>query len=356
MRVKDLLVLVTVFLISSAIAGHSHSHSHGHSHSHDTSSTKTESNPNAWFHALLATLIISFAPILILPCVPISEQKGKGDLQNQNQSLLKILVSFAVGGLLGDVFLHLLPHAFSSPDSSSTEIGIWILIGMLVFFVLEKYIRNTGETESHGSHSHSHKIPKSDTETTPSTTPSTTTNNNHEEGSPKLKQRKKKNTKKNKEENPVESSSKIDPGGYLNLIADASHNFTDGMAIGSSFLLNYWLGVSTTIAVFFHEIPHEIGDYAILIQCGFTKRQAMFAQVMTGVGAIIGTFFGLGAQTLGEEASKWILPFTSGGFIYIATVGVIPTLISNTNLKQSIGEIVAMIIGVLIMYALIFFE
>jgi len=77
-------------------------------------------------------------------------------------------------------------------------------------------------------------------------------------------------------------------GGLLNLIADTAHNFTDGMAIAASFTTSYQLGISTTVAVFFHEIPHEIGDFAILIQSGFSKRQAISAQVLTALGAFLG--------------------------------------------------------------------
>jgi len=137
-------------------------------------------------------------------------------------------------------------------------------------------------------------------------------------------------------------------GALLNLIADSIHNLTDGMAIAASFLAGYQVGVSTTIAVFVHEIPHEIGDYALLLQAGWTKKNAMMAQLVTAIGAFIGV--GIGLLTGGEaEGALWVLPFTAGGFIYIATVDVLPDLFQETSLKQTIMEVAAMTLGVMLM-------
>jgi len=85
------------------------------------------------------------------------------------------------------------------------------------------------------------------------------------------------------------------------------------------------MGLTTTAAVFFHEIPHEIGDYAILIQSGFSRRQAMFAQVGTACGALFGTFIGLITGDVSDSV-QWIIPFTAGGFIYVATGNDMPLL------------------------------
>jgi zinc transporter 7 len=82
----------------------------------------------------------------------------------------------------------------------------------------------------------------------------------------------------------LKEAKNIKVAAWLNLIADATHNFTDGLAIGATFLYSQSAGITTTIAVFFHEIPHEIGDYAILIQSGFSKKNAMFAQLATAIG------------------------------------------------------------------------
>jgi zinc transporter 7 len=144
--------------------------------------------------------------------------------------------------------------------------------------------------------------------------------------------------------------------GILNLIADATHNFTDGMAIAASFALSKQVGISTTLAVLFHEVPHEIGDYAILVQAGFTTKQAMLAQLVTALGALLGTAVGLmtGSGIAGQ--ASWVLPFTAGGFIYIATVSVIPTLFERSSLKQTLYEVIAMLVGVSFMVIIGWFE
>lgn len=151
----------------------------------------------------------------------------------------------------------------------------------------------------------------------------------------------------------------IKVSGYLNLAADFTHNFTDGLAIGASYLAGRGVGVITTLTILLHEVPHEIGDFAILVQSGHTKRRAMLLQLVTAIGALTGTFFGLLAEGGGSCAmsSSWILPFTAGGFIYIATVSVIPELLENSSsLWQSLKELVAMCVGVGMMVAIGYLE
>lgn len=152
-------------------------------------------------------------------------------------------------------------------------------------------------------------------------------------------------------------SGEIKVAAYLNLAADFAHNFTDGLAIGASYLAGRSIGIVTTITVLIHEVPHEIGDFAILIQSGLPKRRAMFLQLGTAVGAIAGTVAGLLAEGVGTDAATaWILPFTAGGFIYIATVSVIPELLENSSVWQSTKEIVAMFVGIAMMVLITFVE
>lgn len=298
-----------------------------------------------WANSLIATTLISIAPIFIVFLVPCLSD----EVSNTRKQALKTLVSFAVGGLLGDVFLHLLPHSTStqpvhnhSHDESSNEesphesheshetqflVGVYILLGMLVFFLIEKYTRLAAAS----GHVHGF-LPDA---------VSNSSSSSLEEG-----KRKKEDTNHEDTQGTNSGSNKdsLKIGGLLNIIADASHNFTDGMAIAASFLVGKQVGMSTTIAVLFHEIPHEIGDYAILMQSGFTMKNAMMVQFFTAIGAYLGTFFGL--LTGGEGSSfHWILPFTAGGFIYLATVDVLPDLLETTSVKQSIREICAMIAG-----------
>ncbi|KAI8339371.1 Zinc/iron permease [Chlamydoabsidia padenii] len=327
---------------------------------------------SAMVNSLLATAYISIFPNLLLYFVP----------PNINTGSLNTLVSFAVGGLLGDVFLHLLPHAFLGEHGGGEEhshghhhqstvvevdnkqnvlVGLGIFGGFFFFFFMDKMMRvlNGGGGHSHDHHAHDHKKVddqpqeglrqrkknKDDTTTTTTTTTKTSDTNN------------------------------IKLSAYLNLLADFTHNMTDGLAMAASFYASPAVGATTAVAVFFHEIPHEVGDYAILIQSGFSKQRAMMAQFTTAVGAFLGTLIGI----LIEEASgnnndhkhhpslgllgtklQWgdlVIPFTAGGFLYIATVGVIPELLEvtgkvNKDKAQAIKEFGAMLVGLGLMVAI----
>ena len=172
----------------------------------------------------------------------------------------------------------------------------------------------------------------------------------HSHGAKKSKKKKSK-----KEEHADLIAHKQKQSGILNLIADASHNFTDGLAIAASFRASFEVGLSTSLAVLIHEIPHEIGDFGILLQSGFSINKAIQAQLITACGALMGCFFGLLLADL-NDSTTWILPITAGGFIYIALVNVIPSLMEETNVKQSIYETIAMLIGVAFMVLISLFE
>ncbi|CAG8623173.1 616_t:CDS:1, partial [Scutellospora calospora] len=330
-------------------------------------------------NSILGTFYISSIPNFILYFVP----------PDIKPSSLNSLVSFAVGGLLGDVFLHLLPHSFLGEtndeevhfvqidEKKNVIIGLAIFVGLITFYVIDKLMRVvSGGDGSHSHSSHNHEQDYKDSGS------STSHNSNlNELSSSTLRQRKSDIDKnistdgKKMDEKPIikTPSTSIKLSAYLNLIADATHNFTDGLAMAASFYTSPSIGATTTVAVFFHEIPHEIGDYAILIQSGFTKRRAMFSQFITAIGAFLGTFAGImieevsrgdhhsseiltsdevfGILGTGVVAGDLVIPFTAGGFLYIATVGVIPELLDVTgnftkDLKQAGTELLAMLIGV----------
>lgn len=291
-------------------------------------------------YALASVTFIGLAPILMLLVLPID-----------NKVSLKKLLALAAGCLLGDAFLHLIPESSHSGESHSHDhhhhhhghghdhhhdhdhhhqqehghghqhdhsVGLKVLAGIMVFFILEKYIYSI---KSEGGTKKSDKAKK----------------------------------KKNDDHHEHEHDGHIHASGILNLIADFLHNFTDGLAIGASFMSGTKLGLSTTFAIFLHEVPHEIGDYAILIQSGFSKKKAIWLQAATAVGAISGTVVSLLIGSHDERANAWILPFTAGGFIYIATVHLIPQL-KNSNFKQTVVELVCFVIGVTIMYMMSWLE
>lgn len=279
-------------------------------------------------YALASVIFISLAPVVFLLLLPID-----------NKVNLKKLLALAAGCLLGDAFLHLIPesshvgshdhhHEHDHHDhhydhehqrhghDHNNAVGLKVLAGIMVFFILEKYIYSI----------------KSDTSS-----------------------KKSDKAKKKKDDDHHHDHEHIHASGILNLIADFLHNFTDGLAIGASFISGTKLGLSTTFAIFLHEVPHEIGDYAILIQSGFSKTKAIWLQAVTALGAVSGTVLSLLIGSHDERANAWILPFTAGGFIYISTVHLIPQL-KNSNFKQTVVELICFVIGVGIMYMMAWLE
>ncbi|XP_013786533.1 protein catecholamines up-like [Limulus polyphemus] len=392
--------------------GHKHSHHHHHVNKENVYATldketkewhiETKSSPQLklepkhtaklWFEAIGSTFLISVAPFLILIFIPV-------DNSVEHKPLLKILLSFASGGLLGDAFLHLIPHAlmphdysvsssgeshFHSHGSSDTNlgsethshdlsVGLWVLAGIVAFLMVEKFVRivKGGHTHSHSIINketlHSHKeIECNDMDKKKEDDDSENTNcGGNDDGSLKHDQKSKEGKISTNDTNKAVSLSDkqgelsdgdVKVAGYLNLAADFTHNFTDGLAIGASYLAGRNIGIVTTITILFHEVPHEIGDFAILIQSGCSKKKAMMLQLVTAAGALTGTLCSLIAEGAGEEASTWILPFTAGGFIYIATVSVIPEILEDTKFWQSVKEIIALLVGVFMMVVIAQFE
>lgn len=306
---------------------------------------------NIWLHSIGSTLLISAAPFFILYFIPL-------DNTDAMKPRLKTLLAFASGGLLGDAFLHLIPHAthphshhgdddhhdhdhhHSHSDeghghSHDMSIGLWVLAGIITFLAVEKSVRLIKGGD--GGHGHSHGAPKpKPVESPPSKKPT---------DDPKKSADKKKTSKSSsgKEAEPVHEHILV--SAYLNLAADFAHNFTDGLAIGASYLAGNSIGIITTVTILLHEVPHEIGDFAILIKSGCSRRKAMGLQLVTALGALAGTVLALLGSS--GESSPWVLPFTAGGFIYIATVSVLPELLEeSTKLGQSLKEIVALLAGV----------
>ncbi|KAG5843010.1 hypothetical protein ANANG_G00183950 [Anguilla anguilla] len=352
-----------------------------------------------WTQAIGATLLISAAPFLILFLIPVQSNT------DQHQNLLKVLLSFACGGLLGDAFLHLIPHALEPHSHHGDEehghshasaeshdhghshggahghmmsVGLWVLGGIVAFLMVEKFVRLLKGGHGHG-HAHSHALPEAkesdgedeeqEEEVKKEVKEEVKEDKKEEEEEEEMdkakeaeqekeeeqkteekdgvKRRKKEETEKKTPEKEEEKSTDIKVSGYLNLAADFTHNFTDGLAIGASFLAGPAVGAVTTLTILLHEVPHEIGDFAILVQSGCTKKKAMCLQLLTALGALAGTACSLLAEGVGAAATAWILPFTAGGFVYIATVTVLPELlVGRSTLGQSVMEILALLFGV----------
>lgn len=205
-----------------------------------------------WLHSIGSTLLISAAPFFILYFVPLDNTESM-------QPRLKTLLAFASGGLLGDAFLHLIPHAVAPHDHSSHShshthshddhdehghdhsahmwVGLWVLAGIITFLAVEKIVRLLKIGHDHG---HGHGVA--------------------DKKEPEKKELNKKKDKSDKVAKVVkkEEHKKMEVAGYLNLAADFTHNFTDGLAIGASYLAGNSVGVVTTITILLHEVPHEV--------------------------------------------------------------------------------------------------
>jgi len=247
---------------------------------------------NPWFFSFISVFLVSLLSFTGVLFLALQAEKLK--------KILLFLVSFAAGGLLGDAFLHLLPEAVETMGFS-LEVSLAVLAGLLVFFVLEKFI----------AWRHCH-IPTS-------------------------------------REHPH-------PLALMNLVGDGFHNFMDGMVITASFLAGLPLGIATTLAVIFHEIPQEIGDFGVLLHGGFSRRKALFFNFLSALAALAGVLFifFLGAKF--TYLTQLLIPFTAGGFLYIAGSDLIPELHKETKLAKSLLQMLGLILGIGVMMLLLLNE
>lgn len=152
-----------------------------------------------------------------------------------------------------------------------------------------------------------------------------------------------------------EKSDRKDVSGYLNLMANSIDNFTHGLAVGGSFLVGFRVGILTTFAILVHEIPHEVGDFAILLKSGFSRWEAAKAQLATASAGLIGAMTAVmfsGASNSIEAKTSWIVPFTAGGFLHIALVTVLPDLLREQDKWESLKHLLALCLGIFLMATL----
>ncbi|XP_045780794.1 zinc transporter ZIP13 homolog [Maniola jurtina] len=359
-----------------------------------------ELDEHPWLFAALASMLVGLSGILPLLIIPIDETASFKD--GASAATLRILLSFAVGGLLGDVFLHLLPEAWqhdlaSTKDGEhvSMKCGLWCLFGMLVFIIVEKLFagveeedeeeisklnstdhieiedieklleaerNNRGKEKGEGICGNGTAAAKlydtcvfnNNTKGEGVCCSAITTKNgtvrckgNRWMGRCLLREAKEKTLKASKEK-----SEKKDVAGYLNLMANSIDNFTHGLAVGGSFLVGFRVGLLTTFAILVHEIPHEVGDFAILLKSGFSRWEAAKAQLATASAGLIGAMTAVifsGARNAIEAKTSWIVPFTAGGFLHIALVTVLPDLLREEDKMESLKHLAALVSGIFVM-------
>lgn len=289
----------------------------GHIHSQKVTGLDRERlSTTTWTLSVLSAAAVGACgvmPLLLNRCVRL-------DRADKNNQTMQAVLSFAVGGLLGDVFLHLLPEAWGPQREGRhvCSVGVWVLVGLFVFMCVEKLARVTGEEVI------------------------------HESGTLK-------SSPKGVEHVQQTSLPSLDKAvsGYLNLVANCTDNFTHGLAIAASYMASPLVGALTTLAIICHEIPHEVGDFAILLQSGFHSHAAAKAQIITASGGMVGVVMGLLAEEVGQ-CTSWMLPFTAGGFLYIALISIVPELLqADTRLIQLM---LPLLLGITVMAAVIVVE
>lgn len=328
---------------------------------------------NTWLCALFSSALVGMCGVFPL----VVNRWVRLDSGCKDKLAFRAVLSFAVGGLLGDVFLHLLPEAYGTSSTTDGDgghragvrIGLWVLAGLLSFLVVEKAVKITQEKADDVETAVEDK-----TEMEISDSAAIYNRNNSNSSSTSsflggssnglargdingLSRRTHSDTNPGKSSGtantvaPPDAAKKWankDVSGYLNLVANSTDNFTHGLAIAASYVASPAVGVLTTLAILCHEIPHEIGDFAILLNSGFTLKGAAKAQMLTATGGLVGVVSGLTAEHM-SNASSWLLPFTAGGFLYIALVSIVPDLLECVSLRDSLVQLLFLGLGVLIM-------
>ncbi|MDP4007559.1 MAG: ZIP family metal transporter [Candidatus Peregrinibacteria bacterium] len=253
---------------------------------------------NIWLYSIVSVSIVSLISLVGLFTLSIKVK--------HLQRVLMFFVSFAAGALLGDAFLHLIPEA-SAEFGFGLSTSISILAGIVIFFVIERFI--------HFQHCHHiEEIQNCDS-------------SHHEPH--------------------------VHVFAKMNLIGDSVHNFIDGMVIAASFIVSKEVGIATTLAVVLHEIPQEIGDFAVLIHGGFTRTRALVMNFITALFAVLGAVLTLVLSERIGGVEEYLVPIAAGGFIYIACSDLIPELHKESSRVKLVGQFVMFLVGIGVMWLLL---
>ncbi|MDH3985650.1 MAG: ZIP family metal transporter [Gammaproteobacteria bacterium] len=218
--------------------------------------------------------------------------------------VLPHLVSFATGTLLGAAFLGLLPHALDTVVSTDVHIiPMTVLLGLLGFFLLEKMVL---WRHCHADHCEVHA--------------------------------------------PDQKSREHSTGAMI-LVGDGLHNFLDGILIAAAFLTDIHLGVVTSVAVAAHEIPQEVGDFAVLLHSGFSRKRAFIYNILTSLTTVVGGVLAWFALQYVEAVLPFVLAIAASSFIYIAVADLIPTLHQRVEGSATFQQIALIAVGILLIYA-----
>ncbi|MEK6892923.1 MAG: ZIP family metal transporter [Nanoarchaeota archaeon] len=248
---------------------------------------------SVWLYSLISVFLVSLVSFIGAFTLAIKKKKL--------QKILIYLISFSAGALFGDAFIHILPEVVKK-NGFGLDISFSLLFGIFLFFILEKIV--------HYQHYHCE--------------------GNHCDIKPR----------------------KIHSFAYVNLFGGGLHNFIDGIIIAVSYLANIQIGIATTLAVILHEIPHELGDFGILVHGGFTRAKALLVNFLSALIAVVGTILALWLNNAAEQIASFLLPLAAGGFIYIAGSDLIPELHKEAG-KGALLQTIFFILGIAIMAILL---
>ncbi|MFX1238502.1 MAG: ZIP family metal transporter [Promethearchaeota archaeon] len=266
--------------------------------------------------------LLGFLMVFLIGCVSLT---GVFMISLKEQTLDKILfvlVAFATGTILATALFDLIPEAIHHLEEGSLDIEVStifliILVGYVVFFVIERFI--------YWFHGHVHQKEEE-----------LVCYSNVMEGT-----------------NLSVDKGNIKNFALLNLIGDGLHNFLDGIVIIVGFLSGIEDGIIITLAVLFHELPQEIGDFGILLYGGFSKKNALFYNFLSAMIALLGGFVAFLLSDLVEMFNLFILAFSGGGFLYIASTELMPELLKQKDLKKSILQAIIFVLGIVTIAGLI---
>ena len=212
-------------------------------------------------------------------------------------------VSFAVGALLGAVFLELLPHALADGDAPS--VMLTVLIGLLGFFLLEKLVL---WRHAHGHDAHSDE----------------------------------------RDESEHDHALHADGGrsGMMILIGNAVHNFCDGIVIAAAFIAGEGLGIATTLAIVAHAVPQQVGDFAVLLHSGFARAKAFAYNVAAGVATLAGALAAYGALADMQQVLPVVLAIAAASLLYVAVADLIPSLHRRSEPVETAKQMLWIVLGV----------
>lgn len=255
---------------------------------------------------------------------------------NVKVTWVPMLVSYAIGAMLGAVFIEILPHAFSiAPNVQS--ISVTLLLGLFLFFILEKLVI---WRHCHGNHCEVHAVH----------TEADCPDINAEKSSiePHIKYKAVSVKSPSIQQPHIHHHAHHDHGrsGMMIMIGDTFHNFIDGILIAAAFMADVKLGMVTALAIIAHEIPQEVGDFLILLHSGYTKKQALIFNLVSSLATVIGGLIAYFALQLVESWIPYILALAAASLLYVAVADLIPSLHKRTELKATFAQVFLIAFGV----------